>query len=709
MSYRQHVKIKSILIGILYTVLFLIILTRLFWLQSVNAELLTQKAQEMWKRNAVIEPKRGIIYDRNGSELAQNSKAYTVVATISKKDPERVKNPLEAARKLAPILNMSEEKLLKLLTREDLYQVELRPGGWKIDKETAQKVEALNIEGISFIESNKRYYPNRNFASHVLGYVNLDGKAVSGIENLFDKELRGIPGRYKFIKDAKGYELPEGVEDIQPAVDGKNIFLTIDQRIQQYAEQALDEAEMNFKPKRMSVIVANPKTGEILALANRPDFDPNEYWNFGGDYEKFNNFAVSSVFEPGSTFKIITLAAAIEEGEFNPDEKYQSGRLKVPGAIIPDHNNGKGWGKITFLEAVQRSSNVGFAILGYEKLKKERLFSYIDKFGFGKKTNIQLENEVPGLVKDISQAYPADVANISFGQGIGITAIQQVAAVSAVANGGKWIQPTIIKKIEDPNTGEETEVKPKVNRQIISPSTAKQVTEILETVVTQGTGQKYYIEGYDVVGKTGTAQKIGKDGKYKQDQYIFSFIGYAPKDDPQLLVYVVVDEPDVEYYQGADVVAPIFKSVMRNSLQYLGISPKVVEKETPEEKIISIPQLEGKPLLVAQQKLIELNLVPTILGGGNQVLKQIPQSGSQIVENSPIYLLTEELEKMAVPDFTGKSLREVYQLTQILQLKPLIEGNGYVVEQSPSPGTPLVNNLMITLKMAPKGISPEQE
>lgn len=710
---ERRIKLRTRFLGVAFTLLFFLLMFRLFYIQTVKADLWVENAQAQWERNDTLHPKRGTIYDRNGEVLAYTSKAYTVIAKLKpwdNSDKHYIQNSLETGQKLAPILGMSTERIVKLIEEgreSERTQVELRPGGWKIDEDKAKQVLELNLPGIILYPETKRYYPNDAFASHVVGYTDLDGKAIMGIERLFDEELQGKEGSYKVLKDRKGFKLPDGIESFKPAQNGNNIYLTIDYQIQNYVEDALNKITQQYKTKGISVIVADPKTGEILAMANRPQFNPNEYKNI----TNWTNFAISSTFEPGSTFKIVTLAAAIEEKAYRNNETYLSGTYrKIPGPPIRDHNAGKGWGTISFLRGVQESSNVLFTILGYERLGKDKFYDYLEKFGFGQKTGIGLPGEAAADLKDLNRLYPRDVASMTFGQGVVVTSIQQVAAVSAIANGGELLKPYIIKEIRDSQTGQVIQKHEKeVVRRVVSENTAKQVRDILETVVTDGTGRYYYLDGYHVAGKTGTAQVVGQDGSYLSNKYIYSFIGFAPKDDPEFLVYVVVDQPDIPdaNFGGRDVASPIFKHVMQNSLQYKKVSPDANKQPiaVSKAKDLIIPHLVEQTPTVAAQLLRDAGLNGEVLGAGTKVVRQYPESGQTIMPESKVYLITDNLEEIQMPDFTGMTLREVLEFCNILGLKVDPEGKGYVTNQSIPPGTVTAQGETLKIQLKPNSPS----
>jgi len=738
MDAKKRVNWRMLLLAFLTILIFSGLTVRLWWIQTVEAAWIMSEAKEQWDWNKKLKPKRGAILDRNGEVLAYEGKAYTVNAIMKPRNDleakrigdNYVKDPYATATKLSPILNVPVDKLLQSLTNPNSLYVELGRAGKKITEEqkkqildlqypllpNGQRSEVNQLPGIFLTETTRRFYPNNRFASHVLGYLTYEDEAKMGIELQLDKELRGEMGELQVLTDAAGYQLPDGENKYKPAKDGMNVYLTIDQQIQDYVEQAMDKTEQEFKPKKMTVIVTEPNTGEVLAMANRPQFNPNTYW----DIENFTNHAVSSMFEPGSTFKIITLAAAIEQGLFNANETYMSGSYrKIPGPPIKDHNGGQGWGKITFLEGVQRSSNVAFVILGYERLKLELLKKYFDKFGMGMKTNIELPYEKRGILDNLTNPRSQrDVAVTTFGQGVAVTAIQQVAAVGAIANGGELLKPHIVKELRDPHTGAVVKRNGReVVQRVVSEQTAKQVRDILETVVTAeaGTGKAYQIEGYRVAGKTGTAQKYDeKTGKIMEGHYIVSFIGFAPKDNPRLLVYVVVDDPQTDLDStmlGRKVVAPIFNSVMERSLQYLQQTPEMSAPSAPNVKQatvqaaqpeLTMPRFVGMSASVAAMRAKRDGFSYTVVGTGTKIVQQYPAPYEKVKPNGQIVLVTDRVKGAKMPDFTGKSLREVMEFASLLHVKVVANGTGFVAEQSIPPGTPLQGNekLQVTLKPA---------
>ncbi|WCK53090.1 penicillin-binding transpeptidase domain-containing protein [Aneurinibacillus sp. Ricciae_BoGa-3] len=714
---KKRIAYRTLGLGAIFTALFFLLILRSYWVQAVDRSNLMAKARVTWERSDAINPKRGEILDRNGQILAYTSKAYTVTAQLKPlsndnlNSSDYVKDPQMTVEKLAPILGVTPDSLLPKLTNKNSRQIELRPAGWKISKDIADKITALKLPGVGVYPDTKRYYPFGALASQVVGFTNLDGQAQMGVEYSEDKALKGQKGSFTFKMDSRGNQLPDGVQSYKPAIDGSNVSLTIDRQIQTYVEDALDDAMAHYKVKGLTCIVTNPNTGEVLAMGNRPAFNPNTYWN---SQNGFANDAVSSNFEPGSTFKIVTLSAAIEEGVFNQNDTYMSGlyRFKNPNIQpIQDHNGGVGWGRITFKEGVKRSSNVAFVMLGYDHLGKDKLFSYIQKFGFGQQTGIELPGEARGIL-NFEKAYPRDVAAMAFGQGVGVTAIQQVAAVGAVANGGNLMQPYLVKELDDPKTNKPVSVKqPKVIRRVISENTSKQVRDLLGAVVNEknGTGQLEAIPGYDVAGKTGTAQFIGSNGQYVPGRYINSFIGFAPKKSPKLLVYVVVDNAEIGEAAGAQIVAPIFKYVMQHSLQYLKLAPdnsvsnKTVTVKTDQ---VTMPQTVGEQSAKITKQLAALGLHAQTLGSGGTVLGQYPKEDEVLSKGTDVYLLTAKKD-LKMPDLTGKTLRDVMEICALLQIKVSgIQGEGFVTAQSLPVGITIKKGDTLNVEMAPKSEIP---
>ncbi len=719
----RRVKRRSLVLGGLMTLLFVGLLLRVYWVQVVKADFWAEQARKTWIASETIRQDRGVIKDRNGRVLMDDTVAYTVavgparLAQLAEAFPEldigeRIVAELhEALGKPVPELRQLIAK--KNAKGEYYQQVEVRNEGWKVDKEVYDRLaafrEKLRAEtgetnvGLYFLEERKRFFPSGSLAAHVLGYENKEGRQIGGLLQQFAEELEGRPGKIVYQKDGKRTKLPGGEVEVQREVDGKNLTLTIDRDIQFFIEEALREVYEKYRPVSAAAIAADPRTMEILGMASLPAFDPNRYWEYGP--EAFRNHAIQSLFEPGSTFKIVTLAGAVEEGVFNPDETYRSGSIRVADRWIRDHNR-SGWGEITFLEGLKRSSNVAFVKLGYERLGADKLLEYIQAFGFGRRTGIELPGEEAGRVS-IRKQYATEVATATFGQGrLQVTALQQVAAVAAVANGGKLMKPYIVKSVTDPQTGETTYTEPQVVAQVISEETSRKVSEYLEQVVSDreiGTGRNAYIPGYRVAGKTGTAQKV-VDGQYAEGKYVVSFIGYAPVEDPRIVLYVVIDEPQDEMAAGGSVAAPVFRQIMEQSLQYLGILPEQAGEETREQAAAGpvtaeAPDVTGKRVSEAKEELGRHAFRAEVIGKGSVVVRQLPAAGVAFPTTQRVFLLTEG-KGSGVPDLTGLSLRDALELCGLLGAECTVQGEGYVTAQRV---TDAEGRKRIELTLAPPG------
>jgi penicillin-binding protein 2B len=711
MKKNQNMNRGAAILSIIFALLFFVLFVRFFYIQitgKVDGQLLAVKAQEKYENKITLEAQRGNILDRNGEVLAQDTSTFTLVAVLDESlttdpnHPQHVADPQETAEKLAPLINMDVSEVLSILTK-DRKQVEFGTNGRNISFSKKKEIEALGLPGIGFIRDTKRFYPNGNFASNVIGFAQNDqGKTVGqlGIEKYLNKYLQERDGYVKYEQDHYGFKLPNSDDQIVSPDNGANVYLTIDQKIQTFLEDAMNEVEKEYQPQKMIGIVADPKTGKILAMTQRPSFDPNKR-----NIVNYYNDAISYAYEPGSTMKIFTLAAAINEGVYKGDEKYRSGTYPVKGSKpIQDHNQ-KGWGTITFDEGVQRSSNVAFAIIAKEKLGFDTFYHYLEQFGFTKKTGIDLPNE--GTSK-INFQYEVEKITTAFGQGTAVTPIQQIQAATAIANDGKMMKPYIIEKVVDPDDGEVLlENKPVVVREPITKETANKVRDILGTVVSSenGTGQPYQIEGYEVAGKTGTAQIAGKNGKYLtgRENYIFSFLGMAPKDNPRLLVYVAVQQPKLKPTEvGSAPVSKIFKTVMKNGLEYLQVKPDHNTTRQKSEMNIGflIEDFSNQDVQKVSEQLMEQKMDVITLGDGKTVIAQYPQAHSRVIANEKILLKTDG--QVTMPDITGWSLRDVWKLASILDLDLDYEGNGYVQSQSIKAGTKIKNKASLTVKLTKK-------
>ncbi|WHZ04751.1 stage V sporulation protein D [Neobacillus sp. YX16] len=619
----------ALFVGIL---IFLIIDVRLGYVQFVLGDMLTGQAKGSWSRNIPFEPERGEIIDRNGVPLATNVSAPTVYVV-----PRQVKDPAATSEKLSAVLNIPKENAYRQITQgESIVRIK---EGRKISHEKAKEIRALGLEGVYIGEDSKRHYPFGSYLSHVLGFSGVDNQGLMGLELYYDKELSGEKGSVKFYANAKGERMNDMADDYEHPVDGLDLKLTIDTKIQTIIERELDIAEATYNPDGIIAIAMNPNNGKILGMSSRPTFDPANFRNV--PQEVYNrNLPVWSSYEPGSTFKIITLAAALEEGKVDLEKEHfhDPGSVEVAGARLKCWKRG-GHGSQTFLEVVQNSCNPGFVELG-QRLGKDTLFKYIKDFGFGQKTGIDLAGEGSGILFNLERVGPVELATTAFGQGVSVTPIQQVAAVAAAVNGGILYKPYIAEELIDPVTKEVVmRNTPVEKRRVISEATSKEIRHALESVVAQGTGFRAFVDSYRIGGKTGTAQKA-QNGRYLENNFIVSFMGFAPADDPEIVVYVAVDNPKGGLIFGGTISAPIVGSIMKDGLMAMGVKPRKdqIEKELrwPDTAPITLPDLTGLTKLEITEQLLNLKIDAS--GEGDIVVRQSPEAGTKVKEGSTIRL-----------------------------------------------------------------------
>ena len=558
---RSKKKVRIYLPFILIFLGFGIIEIRLFQLQVIEHSEYQRIAKKEQVRVVNISPERGVIYDRDLKPLATNVTSFSIYAS-----PGRIPDVEVTAEKLSSILGEDKKSILSKLEKDRVFVWIDR----KVSLEKKEKVEKLSLEGIGFIEEKKRFYPQGNLMSHILGWVGIDNQGLAGVEYYYDRALKGERGKILLKRDALGHYIPFSQTFLKKVVPGENIVLTINSRIQSIVEQEVSRALIENGAKSAEAVFINPKTGEILSLVNKPDYDPNRWWDYY-PYDRKNR-VIQFIYEPGSTFKVITSAALLEEGAITPKDKiYCNAFLRFGTHTITD------WKKfnkeMNFTEIVYNSSDVGM-IKAARRMDKEIFYKYITKFGFGKKTGIDLPGEARGIVKSPGKWYLTDFPCISIGQGIGVTPLQMVVALSAAINGGNLLRPFVVKGIIDPRQGVIRENKPCVVRRVISEKTSRTLREILGYVVEKGTGKKSRIKGYTIGGKTGTAQIPSPDGRgYLKGKYIASFMGFAPVGDPKIAGIVVVKEPAGVYW-GGDVAAPVFGRILSRVLPLIGVLPE---------------------------------------------------------------------------------------------------------------------------------------
>lgn len=692
--------------------LFLLLYWRFVSIQAtgiVKGHELEAEALARYQSGYVLSADRGKILDRNENVIAEDTLSYRLVAVIRKSATENKNNPRhvvdkeEAARLLAQYIPMDEEKILDRLTPEpgeDPYQVEFGTAGRGISHEVKKEIEALKIPGIILFSDKKRYYPNGSFASHLIGFAlretDKDGNSQvigkMGLESIYNDLLTGEDGKLMYQRDAKNYLLPNSNKVVQEAQDGNDIYLTIDKTVQNFLDDAMSRVNTAYNPQSMIGVVANPKTGEILAMSQRPTFNPDTREGLDGNWL---NDVVENTIEPGSTFKIFTAAAAIDSGNWHPNATYQSGSFKVYNDTIRDHNT-RGWGTITYLEGFQRSSNTAMTnlldIMGWETFEK-----YLNRFGFGVKTGIDLPGEASGV---INSRYPLEKYTNAFGQGSTVTPIQLIQGLTAVANDGKMMQPYVIDKIVNPNTGKVIlNSEPTEKGQPIKPESAKAVRELLVSTVygEAGNAKRFQIEGYEVAGKTGTAQMPKANGRgydWGKNEFLYSFLGMAPADDPQLVVYIAVAKPKLkDTEQGSDPVSQVFNSVVLNSLKYMNINPS----DVAEVQTKTIPNMVGSQTDAVITELEGDGLHPVLIGEGGKITEQFPKADASLTKGSLVFLKTEGT--ITLPSFENWSLRNILVYKTLTKLPIEIFGEGFVESQSLSQGTIITDESPIVVKL----------
>lgn len=650
---------------------------RLIYLQLYKSSWLAENAVDQRVREIPVEAKRGIIYDRNGKPMALSVTSESVYAI-----PAEIQHPNETAAKLAAILALDKDKLTEKLTRRQAFIWIKR----KVDEQTARTVRDLNLPGIGLTQENKRSYPNGSLASHVLGFTGIDSQGLDGIELTFDSYLKGRQGSIVVEYDARGREIPQAKHRFVAPADGNNVYLTIDSIIQEIVERELEKVMLDTQAKGASIIVLNPCTGEILALANKPDYDPNRFSEYSPKF--WRNQAVSNSYEPGSTFKIITAAAAMSQNIVKATDRfYDPGQIEVQGRNIHCWKHG-GHGSQNFVEVMQNSCNVGLVNIGL-RLGRDNFYNYIDGFGFGKLTGIDLPGEAKGIIIARDKVKPINIATMSIGQSIAVTPIQLLTAVSAVANEGKLLRPQLVREVKSMSGEVVRSFQPDVINEVMSASIARELRGILENVVEKGTGKNAYLEGFHIAGKTGTAQKVAGGG-YSPDKYVASFVGFAPADNPQAAVLVVIDEP-VGLYYGGQIAAPVFANVMRDIMQYLKIAPQLKNDQDEQKSHLSVPNVINLSTEEALLKLKKIGLNARLEEWGSRVADQIPKPGNRVPYGSSVLLYTTmtrlEAGKITVPDIAGldfDSARE--RLGEVgLAIEPVLQGTK-AVKQDPLPG-----------------------
>lgn len=660
----------------------IVLTARLFYLQIVQHQQLTGLALKQQERTIEIQPTRGGIFDRHGRPLALNRQVTSFYAV-----PNELNLRQAPAKKLAKLLGVSEKRLRKRFKSNKAFVWIKR----KVSDQVAKQVEALNLGGIRSLNETMRVYPEGSLASHVLGFVGLDNQGLAGIELAFDRLIKGEHGWIRINRDARGRRVPTSTKVHKASDPGKDVYLTIDKVVQHVAEQALAKGLKKHQAKHGTVIVMDPKTGEILALANKPDFDPNHFSSYPALARK--NRAVVDVYEPGSTFKIVTGSAALEEGILNETViiDCEQGEGRFNGTVIRDHEPR---GKLDFRDVLVYSSNIGAVKIGM-RLGGEKLYNYTRQFGFGKTTGIGLPGEAKGLLQPLVNWKKWKAISAPFGQGLAVTSIQMANAFAAIANQGQLMRPWIIKQIKNPDGSVVQVGKPEYDHQVISRKTADKMKLILKDVVARGSGRAAAIDHYQVAGKTGTAQKPKKHGRgYDHYYHISSFVGFFPADDPQLLISVVIDSPKGMQWGGL-VAGPIFREIGGQLVAYLGIPPgpeKILALSESEPKIdgthlgglVTVPDCRLQDIKTAKKLIRSQGLLAVRIGKGSQVLEQRPPAGALINSDSRVILyMSEQRQDVVVPKLKGQSMRNAIQIINAYGLHATVSGSGMVMSQQP--------------------------
>ena len=686
-QFEKSVKNRVIFYFAIIFILFIILALRLVWIQVINSAEYEHKALSQRVKEFVVNSERGIIYDNTGRKLAVSLPAKTVVAL-----PDNIINPEKTAAELAEILDISYNTIYRRITSQAAAIFLQR----KVSEKLYQEIENKNLKGITFTEESKRYYPEGQLASHIIGFTGVDNNGLNGLELSYNNYLSGKAGKMIVEKDAEGKTIPNGIREAVPGRDGYNVHLTIDEVIQYMAEKELKNAAEKFDFSGGSVIVMDSSNGDLLAMANTPAYNPNDFADYSE--KSWRNRAINDVFEPGSTFKIITAASALEEGVITENDI-----LTDPGHIYVENEEISCWSRVghgrqTFAEVVKNSCNPGFVEVGL-RMDKETFYSYIKAFGFGEQTGIRLPAEAAGIIPEYQRIGPVELATFSFGHGISVTPIQLASAISAVANEGKLMRPRLVKEVDTGARSENIINEPQLVRQVISKSTADKTKELLKQVVESGTGTQAAVEGYEIGGKTGTAKH------YNEDVYDSSFIGIVPAGDRDLVVLTILYDIKGETYYGSQTAAPVFKNLTANILNYLNIKPKQNKKfayKSDQRKII-VPDLIGTDLLDAETNLREKGFNVKLIGDGGVVKDQLPAPGTEANYNSTVWLFSEKENEekilIAVPDFRGMTGIEAEKLAQEKGLRPIFDGSGKVVGQSVYPGRRVKSSKVINLKL----------
>lgn len=691
MKKKVTVKISKFII-LIVAFLFVAIICKLSYVvlsDKVDGINLKDKSASITTVKKTLYADRGSIYDVNGEELASTVNSYTVIAYLNSKKTN-VEDKEKTAKELAPILNMTEEKLIELLNK-NLYQVELRPGGYGITEVVKARIEKLELPGIDFIKnSKKRYYNKSTFASYIVGYAKVldDGKISGelGIEGYYDDILSGTNGYTKYLKyTSSNYKIPNTNEDTKKAKDGSDIYLTIDSSIQLIAEKAVSSMKEKFNTDWAVFTVMDAKTGAIVASATNPNFNPNDT----NTIKEYMNPLLSYQYEPGSVMKVFSFASAIEEEKYDGEETFKSGSYTLDDGTVIRDSERKGWGTISFDEGFARSSNVAATTLAL-RLGVDKLSEYYNNLGFGKKTGIELSNEAVG---DIEMVYQSELATASFGQGVSVTAIQMLQALSAMTNDGTVIKPYIVDKVVDQNGNITYQGERQVVKKVYSTNTVNKMHEIMKKVIVIN---KYWqVNNVSIMGKTGTAQIASPKGGYLTGtyDYIKSFAGIFPADDPKYIVYVAGKKPETNLGSWAKVIT--------TAIEEIASYAKLTESKSDADpsKIIKLDNYISKNLDTTLEELKNKKINIITIGNGKYIINQYPLKNKTLLSGEKLFLLTNDKE-IKMENLKGWSLSEVKTYCNLIGLNLEYSGYGYVINQSIEENAILdINNMTLTIEL----------
>ncbi|APG28872.1 penicillin-binding protein [Syntrophotalea acetylenivorans] len=641
------------LIGLGFILAFGLIGYRALSLQVLDHELFEKRAQRQYQRIVQLPRQRGTIYDRNGQELALSTAVDSVYV-----EPHRIQDIPGTAKALARVLSLSQRRLLANLSKERRFLWVKR----QVSPRESESLRALKLKGVGFIKEHRRYYPNSQLGAQVIGFTGLDPKGLEGLELQYDSQMLGERGFLVVEKDGKGKSLGFGDHDasVQGGNPGHSLRLTLDKNLQYIAEKELAAGVRKAQATAGTVVVLDPETGKVLAMASYPDYNPNSYRS--SRPSQWRNRAVCDAFEPGSTMKPFLVAAALNEGLVSPQQKIdcENGLYRVGGRKVRDTHR---YGRLTVNDIIKLSSNIGSAKIG-KKLERDRFYRYLRDFGFGDRSGIDFPGESKGLLRRPEKWFEADLANISFGQGIAVTALQLARATAAIANGGLLMEANLVEQVMDSQGAIVEKYKPRTVHRVMSEAVAQQVRDMMVSVVSEdGTGPLAQVPGFTVAGKTGTAQKVDPvTGGYSADKRVASFVGFLPAEAPKLVILVVVDEPQGQTYGGL-VAAPVFSRIAEQSLRHLGVSPTEPVKQSALPEIVF-----QDPFPAALTSLADVRAKGDL----------------------PI-----------MPDCVGMSSRQVLQTMERAGLNIKLKGSGRVVEQNPAPHRAIQYGSEVWVRLAP--------